>query len=373
MGVSVIVGTSKGMAVARSDEARERWDVEALQLPGWAVTAATRDSSGRTYIGVASDIYGAAVMSSDDLTTWTQCDGAPRYEEGDRGNLMHQRIVNTFDFEGKMTPEHRFVDQIWRLKAVGDTVYAGVSEAGLFRSTDGGASWKPLKGLNEHPSREGWFPGAGGMGAHSILVEDGPTPRMWVGISAAGVFRSDDGGETWEAKNEGINGDAGFCVHGLAHDPAHPDVIYRQDHRGYYISHDAGDSWEQIEHGLPQAELSDGRRSVFGFASAFDPKTHTAFAIPMSGDSFRFPIDGKLRVYRTTDEGASWQPNASGLPDGCYANVLRGAISLDGLDPCGVYFGTSAGAVHISNDVGETWTTLPQTFPRVLCVAAFAD
>ena len=257
--------------------------------------------------------------------------------------------------------------------AAGDAVYAGVSEAGLFRSLDRGRSWQPLRGLNEHPTRPEWIPGAGGLGAHSILVSDDATPRIWAGISAAGVFRSDDGGETWAEKNDGVNGDAGFCVHGLAHDPANPDLIYRQDHRGYYLTRDGGESWTEIENGLPQAELSDGRVCVFGFAAAYDPRARTAYAIPLAGDNFRYPFDGKLRVYRTSDEGASWVPNASGLPDDCYASVLRGAISLDRLDPCGVYFGTTSGTVHLSNDGGATWSELPQRLPRILSVTAFAS
>lgn len=214
-----------------------------------------------------------------------------------------------------------------------------------------------------------------------MLVDGGNPDRLWVGISAAGLFRSDDGGESWTAKNAGIapgdDGEPGaepieaYCVHGLAHDPADPDVIYRQDHRGMYLTRDGGDSWQSIEGGLPIGELSGGLRCAYGFPIAFDPGSGSAFAVPLTGDNFRYPPDGRLRVYRTRDQGASWAPNASGLPDDCYASVLRGALAVDELDPCGVYVGTTAGNVYVSRDGGETWMLLPVTLPKVLSVVAF--
>ncbi len=372
MGVVVIVGTAKGAALLRSDDARESWDIDALQLKGWLVTAATRDSRGRYYVGVTSDVYGAAILVSDDGSSWQQLESAPRYEPTDAGNEMHNRTIGAMDPMGRFEGSNRHVDQIWRLHAHGDVVYAGVSEAGLFCSDDRGKSWAPVRGLNEHPTRASWEAGFGGLCAHSILIDERNPQRLWVGISAAGVFRSDDGGESWAEKNDGVAKAGGFCVHSLAHDPQHADLIYRQDHRGMYRSRDAGDSWQLIENGLPIGELSDGLNCVFGFAVELDPTSNSAYALPLEGDNFRFPPNGRLAVYRTQDGGDNWEPLSSGLPEGCFASVLRGAMAVDPLDPCGVYFGTTAGTVFTSRDRCDSWSQLPVTLPKVLCVEAFA-
>ena len=371
MGVLVIVGTAKGAALLRSDSAREHWDVDALRFKGWIVTAATRDASGRFYVGVRHEVFGASLLTSPDAAKWTQLENAPRYASGDLGNEQHNRSLGATDPMGVFKGQQRYVDQIWKLIAVGDTIYAGVSEAGIFRSDDAGKSWEPLRGLNEHPTRPDWGPGFGGLCAHSLLADARDPLRLWVGISAAGVFRSDDGGETWAAKNDGVNKAEGFCVHSLSHDPNNADLIFRQDHRGMYRSRDGGDSWQTIENGLPIVELSDGLRCAFGFVSELDPVSHSAFALPLEGDGFRYPPAGALAVYRTEDEGESWQRHERGLPGGTFANVLRGAMAVDSLEPCGVYFGTTAGSVHASRDRGESWTRIPGTLPKVLCVEAF--
>lgn len=372
MGVVVIVGTAKGAALLRAEASRERWEIEALLVKGWIVTAATRDAGGRTYVGVTSDVYGAAILVSDDLREWRQLESAPRYEPTDAGNEGHNRVIGATDPFGRFKGANRHVDQIWKLHAVGDVVYAGVSEAGLFRSDDRGKSWEPVRGLNEHPSREGWNPGFGGLCAHTVLSDARNPDRMWVGISAAGLFRTDDAGQSWVDANEGVSRNEGYCVHSVAHDPNDADVLYRQDHRGMYRSRDAGDTWQSIENGLPLAELSDGRRCVFGFPIRMDPASGSVFAVPLEGDNFRFPHDGKLRVYRTRDGGDHWEPLSEGLPDGAYTSVLRGAMALDRLDPCGVYLGTTGGAVYASRDAGDSWTALPCTLPKILCVEAFA-
>ncbi len=372
MGVVVIVGTAKGAAVLRSDDARESWDVDALEFKGWIVTAATRDSGGRYYIGVTSDVYGTAILASDDGVSWSQLESAPRYEPTDAGNELHNRIIGSTDPVGRFKGSNRHVDQIWRLHAVGDVVYAGVSEAGLFRSDDRGKSWEPIRGLNEHPTRPTWDAGFGGLCAHSIHIDERNPQRLWVGISAAGVFRSDDGGESWAEKNDGVVKGEGFCVHSLAHDPQDADLIYRQDHRGMYRSRTAGDTWQRIENGLPIIELSEGLHCAFGFPLELDPISNSIYALPLEGDNFRFPPEGRLAVYRSQDGGDSWEPLSSGLPDGCFASVLRGAMAVDLLDPCGVYFGTTAGTVFTSRDRGDSWTQIPHTLPRVLCVEAFA-
>ena len=192
------------------------------------------------------------------MCTGRQLELAPRYLPPDRGSAEHNRIIRTSDSSGRVQREQRHVDQIWRLHAAGDPLYAGVSEAWLFRSFDRGDSWEPVRGLNDDPSRNTWILGFSGSSAWALLVDGQNPERLWVGISAAGVFRSDDGGESWVSKNDGVSRDEGFCVHALAHNPADPDVIYRQDHRGMYLTRDGGDSWQPIENGLPVGRLSDG-------------------------------------------------------------------------------------------------------------------
>lgn len=343
-------------------------------MKGWLVTSFARDPSGRTYAGVTHDVWGATVMASDDLKTWTQLEGAPRYPSDAKGNHGHNRIIGAMDPMEQFSAGGRHVDQIWKIHASSEILYAGVSEAGIFRSDDRGKSWHPLRGIDEHPDRDAFVPGFGGLCAHSILVDAHDPQRIWVGISSAGLFRSDDGGETFISKNEGVDSSGeGYCVHSVVHDPNDADVIYRQDHRGVYRTDDGGDSWSLIENGLPQSELSDEHRCSFGFAIGMDPRTHSAFIVPMAGDSFRFPHGGRMAVYRTQDRGESWQGFDEGLPSDCYANVLRGAMATDGSDPCGVYFGTTSGSVFGSADRAESWQTLVSDLPKVLAVEAFTS
>jgi hypothetical protein len=371
MGVVVLVGTAKGVVILQSDDARSTWDDSGLQLKGWLVTTATRDATGRTYVGVTHDVYGAAVLASDDLSEWQQLDGAPRYAQGLKGNAMHNRIIGAMDPMGQYEGDGRFVDQIWKLHASGDVLYAGVSEAGLFKSQDHGKTWQGVEGFNEHPTRADWGPGFGGLCAHTVLVDERNPDRIWVGVSSSGAFRSDDGGTTWEPKNDGVAAAEGFCVHSMAHDPQNANVIYRQDHRGVYRTDDGGDQWKVIENGLPESILSDEHRCTFGFAVQMDPKSGNVYTLPIESDGFRFPHDGKLSVYRTSNGGDQWEALREGLPDDCYSNVLRGAMSLDALDPCGVYFGTTSGSVYASSDRGESWRLLLSNLPKVLSVDAF--
>lgn len=273
---------------------------------------------------------------------------------------------------GRYDNDQRHVDQIWNLHCSGDKVYAGVSEAGLFVSEDQGETWRSVEGFNEHPERGTWGPGFGGLCAHTILTDANNPDRIWVGVSSSGAFRSDDGGKTWVANNEGVAKAEGFCVHSMASDPMNADVIYRQDHRGFYRSDDAGDTWASKENGLPMAQLSDDHKCVFGFPSAFDPASGSVFAVPLDGDNFRFPKDGQLAVYRSQNKGESWQQKSKGLPGNVYSSVLRNALATDSESPAGVYFGTASGTVYASSDLGETWQALPSTFPRVLCVEAFS-
>ncbi len=370
MAVVVIVGTDKGGMLLRSDDAREHWELGELGFRGWRVTAAARDPAGRTYVAVALESFGNAVLASDDLEHWEQLEAAPRYGAGDRGNPDHNRSIT--NIVGSIDMESRHVDQIWKLHCAGDTLYAGVSEAGLFRSDDRGKSWQPVLGLNEHETRPDWGPGFGGLCLHSVLSDARNPERLWVGISSYGVFRTDDGGKTWARKNDGVIEGETYCVHGMAHDPNHADRIFRQEHTGMFRSQDGGDSWERIENGLPIGQLSSGDQCAFGFAVELDPATGYAYAFPLAGDDFRYAPEGRVRVYRTHDGGESWEGLERGLPpEPRYTSVLRGAMSVDRLDPCGVYVGTTSGHVFASRDLGESWIELPCTLPKILCVEAF--
>ena len=382
MGIVLLVGTRKGAVVLRSTGDRQSWQTGPLTLRGWKVTAFTRDGGGRYYAAVAHDVYGSAVLVNDELGAeghdgvegWRQLDNAPRYEKGELGNASHLRIVGSEDPMGQYADGGRYVDQIWKLHATRDAIYAGVSEAGLFRSDDRGKSWNPVRGLNDHESRPSWGAGFGGLCLHSVLVDEQNPDRLWVGISSVGVFRSDDGGQSFHKKDEGVkHTPEGWCVHSLAHDPNNADVIYRQDHRGMYRSSDAGDSWQVIESGMPISRLSDDEQCVFGFATVVDPTSNSVYALPLESDGFRFPHGGKLCVYRSQDGGDSWQGLSHGLPSGCYANVLRGSMSLDAQDPCGVYFGTTSGSVYASADRGDCWDRLTADLPKILCVEAFDE
>lgn len=368
MGTVLVAGTRKGAALFRRGAAGEGWQ-RSMVLPGWSVTAAAREEGGRAFLAVASPVYGPALFVSDDLEDWRQLEAAPRYAEGAAGNEMHNRLIGSGDPMGRFAGSGRYVDQIWTLHAAHGRLYAGVSEAGLFVSDDRGETWQGLDGLNEHRTRPDWQPGFGGLCAHTVLCDAGNRDRLWVGISAAGFFRSDDGGRSWQAKNEGVPGIGGHCVHCVTHDPQDAATLYRQDHYGVYLSRDGGDSWQLIEDGLPVSELSDGHRCSFGFPIALHRQSGTVFTVPLAGDGLRYPQDGRLAVYRTRSGGNRWEAAASGLPEETYAGVLRGAMAAD---PDGVYFGTTSGALYGSADLGESWQEIASGLPRVLSVAAFA-
>ena len=375
MSVNLVIGTKKGAFVLSSSD-RKNWQTE-FCLRGWPVTASARDDKGRVYAAVSSENFGVAIYVSDDLKDWKQLTAAPRYRPEDRGNAEHHRIVAAADFGGVLKDGGRFVDQIWTLHWAHGALYAGVSEAGLFVSRDRGESWAPIDGFNNHPTRGAWVPGAGGLGAHTILSDAKNPNQMWVAVSAAGFFRTDDGGKTWNPKNQGVNpavedkpATTGQCVHHVAHDPANASVLFRQEHRGVHRSDDGGDTWRVIEDGLPVAELSDGHHCSFGFPIVYDRRSGAAFVVPLDGDNFRFPRAGQLAAYRSRD-GATWHGLTNGLPSDCYAGVLRGSMAADQLDPGGVYFGTSSGAVYGSADLGESWREIASGLPRILSVEAY--
>jgi photosystem II stability/assembly factor-like uncharacterized protein len=248
-------------------------------------------------------------------------------------------------------------------------VFAGVEDAALFRSTDGGGSWEELPGLRQHGSGPAWQPGAGGMCLHTILLDPDRAGRMFVAISAAGVFRSDDGGGTWQATNRGLHSEGipdpdaevGHCVHRLAMHPSRPDVLFMQKHWDVMRSDDAGDSWYEISGDLP---------TDFGFAidvHAHEPET--VYVVPIKSDGEHYPLDGQLRVYRSRSGGNEWEPLTRGLPQAnCYVNVLRDAMAVDRAEPCGVYFGTTGGQVYASVDAGDSWEPIVRDLPSVLSV-----
>lgn len=349
MGVVLGIGTVKGAWFARSDD-RRNWEIDGPHHKGWEVTTFGRAPGGDYLLATGSSWYGAAIHRSPDLIEWEQ-------------------IVDGPSYEGK---EDRKLEGVWTITSAGDRLLAGVAHAGLFSSDDDGASWQPVEALNEHASRKDWQPGFGGLALHRILVDPADSQRVWVGISAVGVFATEDGGESWELRNSGVDiaapsddFDIGYCVHSIVSDPANADTIWRQDHRGVYRSGDGGRSWERIENGIPG--------SGFGFPIVRDATTGHLFLVPLEADENRLPVDGELRVYRSTDRGDSWHVSGSGLPDfPAFTGVLRDAMDVDGADVGGVYFGTTGGDVWASPDTGETWNRLPARFPRILSVKVLA-
>lgn len=328
----IFVGTVKGAFLVDGSK------IEGPLFKGWKVTTSARDEKGRTFVGLASDVYGASIQVSDDLKKWRQIEKGPAYPEG--GPKMKQ---------------------IWTIRP-GATMYAGVDEAGLFESADRGESWKPVPSLNDHPTRKAWYPGAGGLCAHVVLTAGS---RVWVGISAVGVWRSDDSGKTWAAKNAGVpavvedkeHKDIGFCVHGLVQDPAKPDHIWRQDHAGVFRSRNGGDTWERIETGLP---------SRFGFPIA--RHDGALYVIPQESDEYRMAPEGRLRVYRSRDGGDHWEPMTDGLPQAnAFTGVLRGAMDVDTAG--GVHFGTTGGTLYLGGK--DRWEAVKAEFPRILSVRAY--
>jgi serine/threonine protein kinase len=356
--VLLLLGTTKGAFLLRSRQDRKRWQVAGPYFHGHAVYSLTYDARNgrhRLWASTGSLIWGTYLRSSDDFgKTWT----------------------NPVQATLRFPPESGVsLKNIWKI-TLGppdwpDTLYCGVEPAALFESQDAGESWSLVHGLFAHPHRPRWMPGQGGLCLHTILPHPTQDGRMHVGISAAGVYRTDDGGRTWQARNRGIRvtfmperyPEFGQCVHKIVRHADRPDRLYLQNHWGLYRSDDGADTWNDIAHGLP---------SDFGFAMATHPHDpDTVYIVPMESDEFRCAPEGRLRVYRTRNAGASWEPLTRGLPQqGAYETVLRDGMATDALDPAGIYFGTRSGKLFGSRDAGKTWKLLLDGLPQIVCVAS---
>ena len=345
----LLVGTEKGLFRLVEDAAAGRWVVDGPHMAGYSVLHTMVAGDDTLYAATAHKIWGAHVYRSRDHgRTWSSLDAVPTHAaETGRGPTK----------------------SIWYLAESGNTLFAGIDPAGLFRSDDGGETWSPVDGLNEHPTRATWEPSKGCFAVHSISVDSAQPDNMVVAVSAGGVYRSVDGGETWQPTNARVRADnlpdptpdTGHNVHRVIMHPSEPARLYRQCYSGVYRSDDGAKTWVEVTDGLP---------SDFGYGIVTDPNdADTVFLIPESGSHLRAPVDGKLRVYRSHDGGVTWASASAGLPDDhVYVTVLREAMAIDARDPCGVYFGTSGGHVFASVDAGDSWRLVANYLPRVLSV-----
>lgn len=351
--ILVMVGTKKGTFLFWSDQRRQDWQRSQHHL-GWMVHALSYDSRhGSIYAATNSAWFGAMVQRSDDCGRhWT--------------HLNHG-----LDFAAD---EERRVREIWQVQPGHDErpdeVWAGSKEAGLFRSTDRGAKWEAVVGLNQHPTASTWMPGGGGLILHTIALDSSDANRLYACVSAGGAYRSDDGGTSWRPINQGVRADfmpdvypeTGQCVHKLVLHPQRPHVLYQQNHCGVYRSDDCGDSWVDISEGLP---------SRFGFPMAVHPHDpRTIYVVPLASDSERFVPEGRMAVWCSRDEGRSWEPLTQGLPDRAWLTILRESLAVDAGDPAGIYVGTTTGQVFYSRDAGERWQVLADYLPPVLSLSA---
>ncbi|HEY0383528.1 MAG TPA: hypothetical protein VGC72_15165 [Candidatus Elarobacter sp.] len=362
--VRVLVGTRKGAFVLTADGKRDKWDVSGPHFAGWEMyhLKGSPVDPNRLYASQTSGWFGQQVQRSDD------------------GGKSWEPVGNKFVYDG-VTGTHQWYDgtpRPWEFKRVWhlepsltdpDTVYAGVEDAALFKSTDGGQNWHELAGLRGHGSGSQWQPGAGGMCLHTILLDPIDPNRIFTAISAAGAFRSDDAGATWLPINKGLrseqlpdqDAEVGHCVHRIAQHASRPNTLFMQKHWDVMRSDDAGDSWHEVSGNLP---------SDFGFpieVHAHEPDT--VYVVPIKSDSEHFVPDAKLRVYRSRTGGNEWEALIKGLPQNdCYVNVLRDATAVDKLDACGIYFGTTGGQVYASADAGDTWAPIVRDLPAVLSV-----
>lgn len=362
--VRVLVGTRKGAFVLRSNEQRKDWTVEGPHFPGWEIyhVTGTPADPARLYASQSSGWFGQVIQRSDDAgKTW-------------------EPVGNEFPYDGTLGT-HQWYDgtqhpwefkRVWHLEPSPtnpDSVYAGVEDAALFHTNDGGKTWRELPGLRSAKGNL-WQPGAGGMCLHTIILSPDDPNRIFVAISAAGAFRTDDGGTTWLPVNQGLKSEfelpdataeVGHCVHSIAMHPSRPNTLFMQKHWDVMRSDNSGDLWREVSGNLP---------SDFGFPIAVHThEPETIYVVPITSDSHHFPPDGKLRVYRSRSGGGDWEALTKGLPQShCYVNVLRNALAVDTLDSCGVYFGTTGGQVYVSADSGDNWMPIVHDLPPVLSV-----
>jgi photosystem II stability/assembly factor-like uncharacterized protein len=349
--VLTLLGTKKGAFILKSDARRRDWTLSGPFCDTWPMHHVAADpATGTIYAGGGNEWFGPAVWASRDFgTTWTHSSQGLAYAEG-------------------KDP----ITAVWSLAPAHGRLYAGVAPAGLFVSDDGGATWSHIEGLQHHPSRPDWNPGGAGLILHSLVPDPADTQRMWIGISSVGVFHTDDGGATWQPRNTGTRCDflpedqrypeLGQCVHCLVMAPGSSGRLYQQNHCGMYRSDDGGRSWQSIEAGLP---------SSFGFPAAVHPRDPgTLYLVPLNGDTAgRYMPDAKAAVWRSRDGGTTWQDKRDGLPQhNAYINVLRQALAVDRLEPAGVYFGTGSGEVYASADEGDTWTRIAEHLPSISSV-----
>jgi photosystem II stability/assembly factor-like uncharacterized protein len=362
--VRVLVGTRKGAFILTADGTRKDWAVSGPHFAGWEIfhMKGSPAAPDRIYASQSSGWFGQIVQRSDDGgATWNPVGNQFAYDGVPGTHQWYDGTPHPWEFK-----------RVWHIEpSLGDPdlLYAGIEDAALFRSADGGQSWQELSGLRRHTTGPAWQPGAGGMCLHTIILDPADASRMFVAISAAGTFRTDDGGATWRPVNRGLvspfmpnpTAEVGHCVHHVAMHPSRPGTLFMQKHWDVMRSDDAGDSWHEISGDLP---------TDFGFVidvHAHEPET--LYVVPIKSDQEHFPLDGQLRVYRSRSGGNEWEALSNGLPPrDCYVNVLRDAMAVDALDACGIYFGTTGGQVYASADAGETWQAIVRDLPAVLSV-----
>jgi photosystem II stability/assembly factor-like uncharacterized protein len=358
------VGTRKGAFILTSDAARKAWEVSGPHFAGWEIyhLKGSPADPNRIYASQSSGWFGQLIQRSDDGgQTWAPVGADFAYVGSPGTHMWYDGSQHPWEFK-----------RVWLLEPSPtdpDVVYAGVEDAALFRSDDGGATWQELDGLRSAKGNL-WQPGAGGMCLHTIVLDPNNAQRIFVAISAAGAFRTDDGGETWRPVTRGLrsdyelpdpDADVGHCVHSIAMHPARPEVLYMQKHWDIMRSDNSGDLWYEVSGNLP---------SDFGFPIAVHAhEPETIYVVPIKSDSEHYPPDGKLRVYRSRTGGNEWEALTNGLPQSnCYVNVLRSALAVDTLDACGIYFGTTGGQVYASADAGDSWAAIVHDLPPVLSV-----
>ena len=363
-GIRVLVGTRKGAFILTSDGKRKEWAVSGPHFAGWEIyhLKGSPVEPNRIYASQTSGWFGQVIQRSNDGgNTWEPVGNKFAYEGTPGTHQWYDGTQHPWEFKRVWHLEPSLTDP--------ETVYAGVEDAALFRSNDGGQAWEELPALRDSKGSL-WAPGAGGMGLHTIVLDPKNPGRMFIAISAAGVFRTDDSGRTWRPINNGLksaqelpdaDAEVGHCVHRIAMHPSRPDVLFMQKHWDVMRTDDAGGTWREVSGNLP---------TDFGFVidvHAHEPET--IYVVPIKSDSEHFPPDGKLRVYRSRSGGDEWEPLSKGLPQrDCYVNVLRDAMAVDSLDPCGVYFGTTGGQVYASANAGDAWAPIVRDLPAVLSV-----